>query len=363
MRAVLLAGMALGMCLSQPAFPLFREISQSTDVGWLERLCTDRAYAEAEYAQRGHNVGGVKGSRSAAYVQLGALGTDDSLAAIARIEKHMHGRSVVPQPATPGTAVYHPAPHMTDWLWRPAVRATFSGGREVAAYVLNAYGPPSLYLAIGSSDGWSPPLLTSVSVAYGAPPQMTIRELPDERVRVEFSAPDSRNGATVYQPTPDAIEVSLAELRRDTDGDGWPDILERQLQMNWRNADSDRDGIPDGMDVTPSYRPTSAETDDDARILQRAIFAMFGFTDSSGALFVADNSRRLELDGLPGPVFYHEGNGGVRVTWKILDKGADTATVEITDFEGALAASGNDIVLKKIHDGWYVVKITMKWIS
>ena len=364
MRTLVLSGIALGVFLSQrPALPLFRDISQSIDVAWLDRLCTDREYAEAEYSQRGHNVSGVKGNRSAAYVRLGAIGTDESLAAIARIETRTHGRSVLPQPATPGTSVYHPAPHMSDWIWTPAARVSLTGGGEIAAYILDVYGPPSLYLAIGTGAGWSPALPTPVQVGVGRPPQITIRGLTNERVRVELTAPISGDGTVVYQPTPDAVELSLAELRRDTDRDGWSDILERQLQMNWRAADSDNDGISDDTDVTPSYRPPNADTDEDARILQRAIFAMFGLTESSGALFVADTSRRLELHSLPGPVFYHEGNGGVRVTWKLLDKGVDHASVEITDFEGVLAASGNEVVLKKIHEQWYVVKITMKWIS
>jgi hypothetical protein len=204
--------------------------------------------------------------------------------------------------------------------------------------------------------------MVPLATGYGQPPKISIRELPAERVRVEFAPPDVPANSVVYQPTPDAVELSLAELQRDTDGDGWTDIMERHLLMNWRDRDSDHDGIPDGVDDAPSLRERDA-TDDDAEMLRRAMFAMFGLTESPGALFVADGSRPLQFGRLPGPVFYREGGGGVRVTWKILDKTADTATVEITDFEGALAASGNDLTLKKIDGGWYVVAIRMKWIS
>ena len=363
-RAVLIAVAALMVWRGQSlGRPLYRDIDRSSDVAWLERLCTDRAYAEAEYAQRGANTAGVKGNRSAAYVRLGLLGTEESLAAIARIEKMMHQRSVLPEPATPDAPMYHPAPHMGDWTWRPLVQSRLQDGRDVAAYSLTAYGPPALFLAVAAGGRWSPPLMIPLQMPYYPPLKIAISGLPKGRLRLEFGAPDPVGNVPVYDPTPDAIEVALAEVQRDTDGDGWTDIMERHLQLNWRDADSDRDGIPDGQDATPDYRERRTADDEDARILRRAIFAMFGLTESPGALFVADDSRRLQLDGLPGPLFYREGNGGVRLTWKILDKTADIATVELTDFEGALAASGNNVTLKKIRGDWYVVEIKMTWIS
>ena len=362
-RAVLLAAVTLAVAIPQPpAVPLFRGIARSNDVAFLERLCTDRPYAEAEYAQRGRMMGGVKGNRAAAYVRLGAMGTPESLAAIARIEQAAHQRSVLPQPATPGTFAYHPAPHMTDPVWGPAADTRTEDGRQIAAYVLNAYGPPALFLAIASEGRWSPPLMVPSQIPYGEPPRIALSALPNDRVRVTFSAPEAR-GQAIYAPTPDALEVTLAELLRDTDGDGWTDIIERHLGLNWRASDSDFDGIPDDRDAAPDYRERPAADDEDAQMIRRAVFAMFGFTESPGALFVADDSRRLQFDGLPGPVFYREGNGGVRVTWKILDKTADTATVEVTDFEGALAASTNHLTLRRIEGHWYVVEIKLISIS
>jgi hypothetical protein len=66
---------------------------------------------------------------------------------------------------------------------------------------------------------------------------------------------------------------------------------------------------------------------------------------------------------LPGPVFYRDARGGVRVTWKITAKSDTEATVEITDFEFALAASGNEVTLRRIGDDWYVVRVRMLWIA
>src|SRR5262245_45657794 len=199
-------------------------------------------------------------------------------------------------------------------------------------------------------------------ITYGEPPRIVLSSLPNNRVRVTFGAPEAR-GNMAFAPTPDAIEVTLAELLRDSDGDGWTDILERHLHLHWRGTDSDLDGIPDDRDDAPDFKEQPVADDEDAQMIRRSVFAMFGFTDSPDALFVTDSSRRLQFDGLPGPVFYRDGDGGVRVTWKVLDKTADAATVEITDFENVLAASGHNLTLKKIQGGWYVVRITMTWIS
>jgi hypothetical protein len=61
-------------------------------------------------------------------------------------------------------------------------------------------------------------------------------------------------------------------------------------------------------------------------------------------------------------VFYRDAAGGVRVTWKVLDETADTATVTLTDFDAAPAASSNNVELKTIGDR-YVVRIVMTSIS
>lgn len=366
MRTCLMAAVAAVLWIPQAPIrrpPLIREITASTDVAWLERLGTDLRFAEEEYRVRGANTAGVKGNRSAAYVRLGALASTESLAAVTRIEAAMHDHSTLAPPATPGTPFYHPAPHMTDMTWMFNAKARLNDGRDVAAAILDLYGPPCLFLATQAGGQWSRPLMVPLPVpGY---PGVTIAGVGGDRVRVGFlPQPQSGNPMSSIYPSPDAVEVLLSEIQKDTDGDGWTDIAERHLGTSWQNADTDRDGIPDDRDPAPTYRerPTD-KTDEDVQILRRAVFAMFGLTAAPGALFVADSSRQLQLDGLPGPVIYHEGNGSVRVTWKILSKTPTEATVEITDFEGALAGSGNDVKLRKIDDAWYVVSVAMKWIS
>lgn len=51
--------------------------------------------------------------------------------------------------------------------------------------------------------------------------------------------------------------LSLAELRRDSDGDGLTDILEEQLLIDPHNPDTDRDGIEDYYDPQPNVDPAT----------------------------------------------------------------------------------------------------------
>jgi len=343
--------------------PLTRQVATSNDVAWLERLCSDHRYAEEQFARRGANTGGVKQNRSAAYVRLGAIGSPESLAAVGRIEKLMRDRSVLPAAAEPGAPVYHPAPHMSDSILRSAAETALADGRAAAAYILDWYGPQAVFLALRSHGSWSRPSMVPAPLPQYVFVKIALQGLPGGRLRFALSGAEPRGDVPAIHPTPDAFEVALAEVERDTDGDGWTDIAERHLGLDWRKADSDGDGIADGVDAAPDFGALQAPNDEEAVILRTAIFAMFGLTESPAALVVADNSRRVHPFGLPGPLLYTQRQVGVRVTWKITAKSADAATVEITDYEGPLAASGNDVGLKKIGSDWYVVSIKMKWIS
>jgi hypothetical protein len=63
------------------------------------------------------------------------------------------------------------------------------------------------------------------------------------------------------------LEFSLTELRRDSDGDGLTDLVERRLLTDPGNRDTDGDGIEDKDDMLP-HVPASGPLDDVALILQ-----------------------------------------------------------------------------------------------
>ncbi len=51
------------------------------------------------------------------------------------------------------------------------------------------------------------------------------------------------------------------------------------------------------------------------------------------------------------------------VTWRIALKTSTEAVVEISDWEGGLAAGGQNLFLRKTAGDWYVVRRKTTWIS
>jgi hypothetical protein len=252
---------------------------------------------------------------------------------------------------------------MSDSHWSIAASARLSDGTDAAAFILGFYGEPSLFIATRSEGRWGRPRLVAPGTQRFA--DLTLRALDGKRLRAEFTAP-SPPGVTIapLPAVPDAIEFDLADVELDTDKDGWTDLEEARLGMDRSSADSDRDALPDSSDSTPFFAATRRQpAPADAPILRRALFAIFGLTAAPHALFVKDQSVRLELTNLPGPLFYQDAPGGVRVTWKIVSKSDTEARAEITDYEGPLAASGNEVTLRRIGAEWYVTGIRMLWIS
>lgn len=51
------------------------------------------------------------------------------------------------------------------------------------------------------------------------------------------------------------VSLKLADLRRDSDADGLTDVFEQTAGLDWKVADSDSDGVVDGMDGAPLSNP------------------------------------------------------------------------------------------------------------
>src|SRR5262249_338984 len=145
---------------------------------------------------------------------------------------------------------------------------------------------------------------------------------------------------------------------------------EGRIGTNPHAPDTDDDGIPDGRDVCPLYAlPRTGAADDTDTILQNAVFAAFALTGSRQMLYVTPSTPRVPIRGYGGPVIFDRpiprdgSRGGVYVSWKIRDRSATDAVVELTDWEGLLAAGGQDVFLKKIRGRWTVVSVKTTWVS
>ena len=173
---------------------------------------------------------------------------------------------------------------------------------------------------------------------------------------------------------PQEWKLSIKEIEKDSDGDGWTDIEEERLGLDPKNKDSDGDGIPDGQDVCPNFSLKDQDpNDEEIKIFQKAIFVTWGLSGSRHLLLVGPEVKRVHIWGYAGPVIYgpnvkswskdHQ-YGAVYASWRIRRRiGDNEVIVEIVDYEGPLAAGGQDVRLKKINGAWVVISHRATWVS
>jgi hypothetical protein len=166
------------------------------------------------------------------------------------------------------------------------------------------------------------------------------------------------------------LQISLLDVSRDSDGDGWTDLEEARLETDPHDPDSDGDGVPDGADVCPLYAAPKEEAgSDNAIILQKAIFAAFGLTGARQLLYVTPDSPRVHVFGYGGPILFDHPiaadslPGGPYVTWRIGERTATTARVELSDREATTSGGGQDVLLRRIGGTWIVVSRKTTWVS
>jgi len=115
------------------------------------------------------------------------------------------------------------------------------------------------------------------------------------------------------------------------------------------------------------------QKDEEVRIFGKALFATFGVGGSRHLLLVSADQKRVHVWGYAGPVIYGQDvkswskshqYGAVYVSWKIRKRVSETeVVVEIVDYEGPLAAGGQDVRLRKIGNEWVVIKRQTTWVS
>jgi len=333
------------------------EVRQSTDVAWLERIASSSAFAQE--VQRASPIGMAKLLRGAAYARLGDIGTPESLAAVGRIEQ-----SMADVPLTPPTVPLGLWPsvswHMRDDDQLPMATALAPDGTTYAVVAASLLGGFDLFLISTRTpddpQSWSRPKLLG-------PPAP--RE-GDRRASLAFRGP----ATLVLATSGTEMQFALDDIERDADGDGWTDVEEGRTGTNPHAPDSDGDGIPDGRDVCPLWPlPSATALDDNDAILQRAVFAAFALTGSRQMLFVTPATPRVHVRGYGGPIIFDRplpsrgSSGGVYVSWRIRERTATDAVVELSDWEGPLAAGGQDVFLKKVLGQWIVVAVKATWVS
>jgi hypothetical protein len=313
----------------------------------------------AQSVQRASPIGMAKLLHGAAYARLGDIGTPESLAAVGRIEQAM--ADVPLTPSTVPLGMWSSVSwHMRDVDQVPLARVTAPDGVTYAVVVASLLGGVDVFLISTRTPNdprsWSRPKLVGPSA---------------RRDGDQSGALVLRGPATLAFERPGTeMQFALDEIERDSDGDGWTDAEEGRIGMNPHAPDSDGDGIADGRDVCPLWpRPSVTSADDNDTILERAVFAAFTLTGSRQMLYVTPSTSRVHIRGYGGPIIFDRAipsggsTGGVYVSWKIRERSASDAVVELSDWEGLLAAGGQDVFLKRIRGRWTVVAVKATWVS
>jgi hypothetical protein len=351
----------------------FKQIEASNDVVWLEKIAS--SLEEAQNLNPPNRLAAsAKDLRTMAYARLGHLGTNESLAAVARIEKRIKDSAKFSPVVLKGTWT-HPCWHFGDRPLRDSLLAWVRNGKGYAVVNSSHLGGSELFLMVTDApDGgvWSRPALIPVSPYRTVTnPSLAIekedililsytQEKPASRTLMEGTFDPGKQAPVLGKQE---IRISVSEILKDSDGDGWTDIEEVRLGLDPRNPDTDGDGIKDGDDAAPNYaaKPDDKESDEVA-VIQKAIFATFGLSGSRFLLIVGPKSCPVQAWGYLGPILYGRQEwaekqefGTVFVDWEATVEG-DRAKVEIRDYEGPLAGGSQKVLLQRKNGTWIVVR-------
>jgi hypothetical protein len=352
---------------------LWQQIAESRDVAWLETVAAMKDDAPTMMLRQS-----AKTFRSRAYARLGAIGSAESLAAADRIE----ARARQWRPNEDGFSegvIPHPGWHMADGVLKSNVRARI-GGTTYAVFIDYLFGDMDLLLVSSKnpeSTLWSRPHLVplklyrgmhSMTLAPGARKDVLIlsftQDEPPKRAIMEGTRDP---GATAPKIGPQSVEIDLATVLHDSDGDGLTDAEERRLGLQPGRVDTDGDRIRDSEDTAPDHSPDD-DVSENTLLLQKAFFAAFGISETRYTMFV-DTIRSTPIQpwGFRGQVIYYNVHpkeyGAVSAGWKIAKRDDTTALVELFDGEGPLAAGGVNVRLEKKNGRWTVVAVETTWIA
>jgi len=189
--------------------------------------------------------------------------------------------------------------------------------------------------------------------------------------------------------------VGNASLRKDTDGDGWTNLVEQRLGTNPAKPDTDGDGLIDSRDKNPLVAPHPLG--EVQQVLAAAFEARFRFIGERNVpclvqlpegvepfelsgwdwIIVTQGARgespltKLVGEGIAAVSFWAPSfdlSGGAvrgreRTSVILWNQERTEAKLELETYYGGLNATGYDIRLRKSGEHWVVIEATMQWIS
>jgi hypothetical protein len=177
------------------------------------------------------------------------------------------------------------------------VRAERSGRQVVVIASATGYSA-ARYWVILSSDGgttWSQPFFAGLRVSqnYTVPAGSNLPLLAGDHLHLEVerrvAKPAAESSAAGTAPAAAQLgrgaqaiylDIPLATLQRDSDGDGLTDLAEECLVTDPADPDTDHDGVPDGVDPLP--QAASRPVPGPESLALAAFFAAKGWNDRVG---------------------------------------------------------------------------------
>ena len=294
-----------------------------------------------------------------ALTALGRIGTEPAIEAIKKFERWSQRRYTNPAPFHIGP---QPSPinHIRLAQAIPIAQTTNSENQTCVLVPLSLYGERDFFLITQiDNNTWSEPILLDLPEF----PRFSIKTETEWDVKCTLALEDD---LVKIECQDKSYEVKISEQIKDTDNDGFPDIVEARLSTDPENPDSDGDGIPDGKDSNP-LTPKNKETNETTEIYQAVFSIMFATSNSRNIMLVIDRDdfAKQEYYGYPGPVIRTPSaiDGFVNLTsLKYKYKSEDEAILTVSDHVGSMAGSVHEVKLKKILGKWVVVKFEMTMI-
>lgn len=350
-------------------------VRTGNDITWLEQIASSEEFLRREWMDAVGTDQVSANLRMDAYVRLGAIATPGGLAAVRRIETELQRQPILAEPSLTGWTWPVPGPGLGGGRM-VGFNAVRSGDREYAVVVSETYGPfaPFVLTRTRSDARWQRPRLVGAPIPNASAFDPVIK-IDGDALAIAFQPRPTRSDSVPPMPSP--LRVPLAAIEQDTDRDGWTDFEERALGLRPDLDDTDGDGIPDRLDACPLYKPAPGEErDEEAQIIRRAWFAVYGMTGSHNAIFVPPGHRAVQLYGLAGPVFFDKtlpartgcGRGaqpgacpavvgGAQVSWTLTRPSPTDAVMTFTTVVGLNSPRTTRATLEKIGSDWIVVAV------